>query len=78
MGRCTAQAGRTIFTSVNAMDTSSTKSLHLRNSPSFLVRVDMDDAKPDSKTEGDLTPLLKYDSLTAVIKTSGQNVQTET
>lgn len=28
----------------------------------------MDDPKPDSKTEGELTPHLKYDSLTAVIK----------
>lgn len=34
----------------------------------FLFHIDMGDPKPDSKTEGELTPHLKYDSLTAVIK----------
>lgn len=34
----------------------------------FLCHIDTEDCKPDSKTEGELTPHLKYDSLTVVIK----------
>lgn len=34
----------------------------------FLCHIDTDDPEADGKTEGELPPFLKYDSLTAVVK----------